>query len=172
MKLVNLNCPSCSGELDINEEKRIATCKYCGTRWYIEDDNYTRLSRLEQRVNNLEREQEKRTQTQTYANRTATSGYSGNVPRMPASKLNQTDHRAGGNALSLFLVILMAIGYGYVSSLDHSGSSPMLSALISGFLMAIFATGVYLKFHRNPRNVNFGMTFLFMFMVFFFLALL
>ena len=61
MRLVNLNCPNCSGEMEIDEEKRIAPCKYCQSRWYMEDDSLTKLSKLEKRVSSIEHRQQMQT---------------------------------------------------------------------------------------------------------------
>lgn len=74
--------------------------------------------------------------------------------------------------MSFILVTLMALGYGYFSSLDHSGTMPILGALVGGFFASILAMGIYVKFHRNPQNISLGITFLIVFTVFFILGLL
>ena len=123
-------------------------------------------------IENLERIQESRTQSQTSSNRTSASGYAGPPLRVPSSQISPSQKSAGDSVVSIILVVLMMIGYGLVSPINHSGSSPLLGAFVSGFFMAIFATGIYIRFHRNPRTVPVGMIFVLLFLVYFFLTFL
>ena len=167
MRLVNLNCPNCSGELEIDEEKRIATCQYCQSRWYMEDDSLTKLSKLEKRVSSMEHRQQM--QTGIPAQRTTY-----NIQRRTSLQPSKTqrESRPGDAAVSIIMVGLIALVFGWISSMDHSGTMPVLGAFVSGLVGSVFASVVYVKFHRNPANVPFGVVFLVLFLIFFFLGLL
>lgn len=95
MKLVNMNCPNCSGELEINEEKRIAVCKYCGTRWYIEDEGLSKLSRLERRVDDLEKKQAESLKSQATAQTPRRPEPSVSRPSQPVIPGKQTEKNPG-----------------------------------------------------------------------------
>ena len=39
MKVINLTCSRCGGELQFDEDKKQAYCPYCGAKLLIDDDN-------------------------------------------------------------------------------------------------------------------------------------
>lgn len=46
MKLIELKCPSCNANLEVNEELENVTCNYCGNKFKIEDENATKEERI------------------------------------------------------------------------------------------------------------------------------
>lgn len=62
MKVINLKCPNCNGILEINYGENVVTCKYCGTKVSIENENATTSDKI---LNILER---KMKETKDYHN--------------------------------------------------------------------------------------------------------
>ena len=46
MKLINLKCPNCNADVQVNKGLNTAVCNYCGTKFMIEDDNETEEERI------------------------------------------------------------------------------------------------------------------------------
>lgn len=66
MKLVNLTCPKCGGELDIklDEGKHDTFCSYCGNHIYLDDGNQVIIHKTvdETRLKELEIEEKRRSE--------------------------------------------------------------------------------------------------------------
>ena len=58
MKMIQINCPNCNGELTVAEDRKELFCEYCGTKILVEDDSVkTHIVRDEARLKELEMEQ-------------------------------------------------------------------------------------------------------------------
>ena len=54
MKLINLKCPNCNADIQVNEELEKAVCNYCGTSFIIEDEKETQEERVLKTKSKLE----------------------------------------------------------------------------------------------------------------------
>lgn len=62
MKIIDIKCPKCGGELHIGEGRKDCFCEYCGSHLYFDDENrtFTRIIRDEAKLKELEIEEENR----------------------------------------------------------------------------------------------------------------
>lgn len=62
MKIIDIKCPKCGGELHIGEGRKDCFCEYCGSHLYFDDENrtVTRIIRDEAKLKELEIEEESR----------------------------------------------------------------------------------------------------------------
>ncbi len=70
MELINIKCPNCGANLDVNQELEEFVCNYCGTKSLIDDEGakITRIenAKLQARKNNYEQDMyEKREENKT-----------------------------------------------------------------------------------------------------------
>lgn len=55
MKLVNLKCPNCQANVEVNGDFEEAVCNYCGTKFLVEDENATEEERIIKAVSKKEK---------------------------------------------------------------------------------------------------------------------
>ena len=191
MKLVNMNCPNCNGTLEFDGNGKTAVCKYCGSRWYLKEDEISWDSvPKDKQIQNPDRQVKKNADAYpVQSQKQAEVQHPEKIqePRtdpLPAVPVRKADPEPEmwinpGGILSYFLVVLWAAFFVWFLSLDGSGTGgtlPVLGALIGGLFGSTVSFYLLLKFSTtlkyHGKYVPLGKLWGFLFIIFFLLSFL
>lgn len=116
-----LKCPNCSAMMDIDAEKRMSVCSYCGTRQMLKDSDAVEIERL--RVQTHKEIELAKLEKQTAA---------------------KPKGRAGRNALVAATILL------YMASMGMLSNGDVVLAIVS-FIQASFFLGAWLMGRRADK---------------------